>query len=489
MKYLIIFCLIVFTISYSQEKLEAKPILTSSISDVNAAWKGSEGAGDSYFPQAGNGGYDVSHYNLALHYVPETRELKGTTIIHARATQPLRSFNLDFDGTNLSVDNLKFDDQNQNANYDTQERELVINLFNTIEKDSTFKVEIEYHGIPTTINSTSFYFPLGWHETPDGATVISGSDGAFTWYPVNNHPKDKATYHFQVTVPTHLQVAANGEFLKTIPNDDNTHTWIWEMRQEMASYLANITIGELEQWKDVSSSGVPISNFAPPHLLEPAKEVFSSLPEMIDYFETLFGDYPFNSYGHIVVNKDFPGALETQGRSIFSPDLIVASDSTIKSDTISNFSAHELAHQWFGNAVSLENWQDIWLTEGWGTYAEALWQDHIDPEFDINKHYQEISEAGNYAPIGDPQVENLFANHIYKRGALTLHALRLELGDEKFFELAQTWIKTHKYKNASAQEFMDLAEEVSQKQLDSFFQAWLHDEQMPSLEISLADLN
>jgi aminopeptidase N len=192
---------------------------------------------------------------------------------------------------------------------------------------------------------------------------------------------------------------------------------------------------------------------------------------MIDLFEALFGDYPFNSYGSIVDNDSVGYALETQTRPVYSG---VAREGTV---------AHELAHQWFGNAVSPERWHSIWLNEGWATYAEWLWNDHQGVE--------SAQEAYNdwYAPdrtasywefqIGDPGPHGLFNGQVYDRGAATLHALRVEVGDDAFFAGARLWLERYNDSAATSEDFQAVYEEVSGEDLEWFFQIWLWDQVKP----------
>ena len=193
---------------------------------------------------------------------------------------------------------------------------------------------------------------------------------------------------------------------------------------------------------------------------------------MIDFFEANFVAYPFNSFGAIVDNDSVGYALETQTRPVYSGQ---AREGTV---------AHELAHQWFGNAVSPERWQDIWLNEGWATYAEWMWTSEnggISTQEAYNDWYADNPADDPYweLPIADPGPLGLFLEQVYDRGAATLQALRVEVGDEAFFEGARLWLERYNDSTGTSEDFQAVYEEVSEQDLDAFFQIWLYDPVKP----------
>lgn len=440
---------------------------------------GSPGVGDSLYPNLGNGGYDVQHYTLDLTVNDvATSDLEGKTTIKARAAQNLTSFNLDFIGfeiTTLTVNG-------QPAKFERSRQELTITPSTPLSQNESFTVEVQYQGSPGEMDSMAIQIQTGWITFDGGSFVLSEPDGAAGFYPVNDHPLDKATYTFRVTVPDPFEAAANGVLTETSDNGETT-TFTFEARDPMASYLATINIDEFDSETSESETGVPIRNYYPTGLPEAIRTPFARQGEMIDYFSEIFGVYPFEVYGALVIDMEFGAALETQTMSIFSKAMIDANDPEGSEQVV----AHELAHQWFGDSVSLGDWKDIWLNESFATYAQGLWMEHTQgrEELDawIRRTYEFVSrEQEAMSPPGEPPADRLFNQGVYSWGALCLHALRLEVGDEKtFFEILKTYQERFAGGNARTADFIAVAEEVSGKELSEFFDSWLYSEELAAI--------
>ncbi|HSJ53236.1 MAG TPA: M1 family metallopeptidase, partial [Anaerolineae bacterium] len=437
-----------------------------------AAEAGATGIGDPDFPRVGNGGYDVQHYVIAMNVDVAGRQITGVTTVEAIATQPLLSFSFDFE--RFAIQEVRVDMQRVDHRYEGAK--LFITPAKPLAEGAEFIVEIAYRGQPG-ISSTP-PIPSGWYWGAGSGTVAAEPFGAKSWFPANDHPLDKATFHFGITVPRPYVVAANGLLRETIERDHQI-TYMWEARDPMASYLATISIDEYEVHTAHTADGLPLVSFFPPDRAKVLARDFAPTAEMIPYFAELFGPYPFETYGVVVVGQSLPGfaALETQTRSLF---LGVPLSEDIQ--------AHELAHQWFGNSVSLERWRDMWLKEGFATYAELLWHERelgraIVDERVAARRSQMLreSQSGFYAPPGMPPLEDLYNPNVYQGGAVVLHALRLRVGDETFFEILRTYTDRYRYGNASTGDFIDVANEVSRQELGAFFDAWLYSGEVPEL--------
>lgn len=455
--------------------LETSTHLPPTSSDPNA---GASGLGDSLYPNFGNGGYDVTKYTLdiTVHDVA-TSELSATTTIEAKATQSLSSFNLDFIGfdiTSITVNESP-------ADFTRSGQELTVHPSTSLADHESFTVIVEYNGQPEVMNSVALPVQTGWVTYDRGIFVLSEPDGSASFYPVNDHPLDKANYTFIVTVPKPYEVAANGILTDEEDNGD-TSTFHFELRDPMASYLATINIHDFDIETMQSESGVPIRNYYASGLSRDVRKPFARQAEMIDYFSEIYGPYPFEVYGALVMDTTFGAALENQTMSIFGMDMIDTSDIEGTELTV----AHELSHQWFGDSISVADWSDIWLNEGFASYAEALWVEHTSGEKGLNRwikdQYEEVSNFPEYyPPPGSPAANDLFNGGVYIRGGLTLHALRLEIGDDAFFKILQTYYERYKGGNASTEDFISVAEEISGHDLAEFFQGWLYEESLPPI--------
>jgi aminopeptidase N len=348
-------------------------------------------------------------------------------------------------------------------------------------ENQPFTVVIQYNGSPQEMQSVALPVQTGWVTVDGGSFVLSEPDGSANFYPVNDHPLDKAAYTFRVTVPDPLEVAANGVLTDTLDNG-NTTTFVFEARDPMASYLATINIDEFDVETMKSKNGIPIRNYYSTGLSADTRKPFARQGEMLDYFSEVFGKYPFDVYGSLVMNTEFGSALENQTLSIYGIDMIDIEDVEGTELTV----AHELAHQWFGDSVSVADWSDIWLNEGFATYAEGLWIEHLYGRKALDDwvkfQYTDVVENQKYYPApGNPPADNLFNGGVYVWGGLTLHALRIEVGDEVFFEILKTYFERYKNGNAATDDFIALVGEVSGKELAEFFDIWLYSEEIPPI--------
>ena len=529
---------------------------------------GAAGLGDDYFPYFGNGGYDAIAYRIELDVDIENRTIQAVSNMSAIAELDLSSFHLDFSGpaiTSLEVNGSP-------AAYERDGGELIIYPPRPIRQGQTFEVETSYEGDPgesplaPVISRRSSWV---WYE---GGSYAAGEPrGSSGWYPVNEHPLDKARYEFVISVDKPYDVAANGSLVKTTDHRFR-RTFYWQSEHPIAPYLVTVNIARFDLERNLTASGILIRNYFAESLPESIRDEFDVQVEMMSFFESIFGPYPFEAYGAVVHDTPEHFALETQTLSFFS--------SAYLSEVVIG---HELAHQWFGNSVSLAKWEDIWLNEGFATYASLLWaeeeyglfvmnreiesiyqkftplaspteitksslislmddvpfpgetvsreeilesialllegaltKDDIEPivqdygenidralvpeiisnlpfetivlpPYRINQFLEKLGleEYGGFqsrwpAP-GDPGPSSLFSASVYQRGALTLHALRLEVGDLVFFSILRAYADTYAYGNASTADFIAIAEKLSGKNLQDLFDSWLYDPIIPEI--------
>jgi aminopeptidase N len=443
---------------------------------------GAAGAGDPYFSDLGNGGYDVDHYDLAFTIAdPHQNQITAHATITAKATQALSSFDLDLSGLNVAsvtVDGAA-------ATVARSGRELVVTPAHPIEAQTKFTTVVDYSGGPEPRSTPSIPIAVGWIATGDGSFVLNEPEGASTWYPVNDHPSDKATYTFHVEVPDGTTAVANGDLVSRITNPSGTVTWTYDEKQPMASYLSEVAVGDYQVTTGAGPNGITLRNVvdsSDPSLAGDAAAAFAPTPDMISLFTSDFGPFPFDIYGGLVVNERSGFALETQTLSTFGSDLITGANPEI-------VVAHELAHQWFGDSVTPKLWKDVWLNEGFATYAEWLWTEHVHGtpvKQTAQAAHDRLAQSGDTTPPGDPGGQKLFGESVYTRGALTLEALRLTVGDDAFFETLRTYASKFAGGNATTDDFIAVAEQVSGQagngtDLRPLFDAWLYQPALPDL--------
>lgn len=433
--------------------------------------------GDSLFPELGNAGYDVQHYDIALRTTVIDREIRANARIDAIATQPLPQFSLDLLG--LTVDSVAVD--GREAAYVRQQGELVVTPPAALAQGDAFSVSVDYHGVPAPDYYAGLGANLGWNQTGELIFVVSQPSGARTWFPANDHPSDKATFSLAVTVPAEYEVAANG-VLSAVERAHSGTTYRFEMAQPMATYLATVNIGQFERVDRVAPNGVPLRDYYPEGMRNPARDAFARQGEMLAVFSKRFGPYPFDVYGGVVLDVSLGFALETQTLSVFDRSLLGAGPSA------EAVVAHELAHSWFGNSVSVADWSDIWLNEGFATYAEWLWSEYVGGpaalEAQVRDAYDTMrmmAARDNADLLGAPSAQAMFSLTVYLRGGLTLHALRLEVGDAHFFDILREYASRFRGQSVRTADFIAVAQEVSGRALGGFFDAWLMQTALPDI--------
>jgi aminopeptidase N len=431
------------------------------------AGPGAPGIGDPYYPTYGNGGYDVSHYDLDLAYQPATDDLSGTTTVTATATQGLTSFDLDF-----ALDVSKVTVNGAPARFATSgEQELVVTPAHPIARGHRIVVAVTYSGVPSTVQRYGF---TSWQRTPDGGVAANEPESAWWWFPSNDHPADKATYDVTVRVPEGEQAISNG----LLVSQHTAHGWTgfhWRQDAPQATYLATLAVGHFDITHSATRTGVPVINAystgLPAATAANARASVERTGEIIDFLSGWFGPYPFDAAGGYVPDVTSGFALEAQTRVFYSPKFYAKGANT---DVV----AHELAHQWWGDDVSLERWSDIWLNEGFASYAEWLWAEHEHtgtPQQLAQQVYDAHPADDPFWTVepGDPGAQNQFDDAVYDRGAVAVQALRDTIGDPAFRALLTTWPALHRHGNGTIPQLEQLAERLSGKDLSGFFRTWL----------------
>lgn len=432
---------------------------------------GGASAGDDYLPGSGNSGYSVSHYALEIDYRMASNRLTGTAVITATASQPLSRFSLDLTGleaSKVAVDGVRAAKVAQNA------QKLTITPARPIETGATFSVAVRYGGSPGPRKTP--WGEIGWEELTEGVIVAGQPCGAPTWFPCNDHPSDKATMQLAVTTDSPYRVVANGTLVSCTVKSSRTR-WLFETAEPMATYLATVQIGYYQSYA-LPPARVPQRAYIPEDLAADFGADFGDQSAMIETFEDLFGAFPFSEYTVVVTDDDLEIPLEAHGLSVFGRNHINGHQGEVR------LIAHELAHSWFGNSLTAASWKHIWLHEGFACYAEWLWSEASGAESAARlaeRYWTRLNALPQDFVIGDPGPDLMFDDRLYKRGALTLHALRVTIGDRAFFELLKKWTDEHRHGSVTTEQFLAHVSESSDRPTGPLLAAWLFDTALPKL--------
>ena len=465
----------------------ALPTSVAGVTELEGT-TGSAGIGDRLYPDLGNGGYDVVAYRFALD-VDQEWFVRATADITLVPLVDLASFNLDLSG--LDVDAVEvpgFDD----VRFEHLGRELVIDLGSTTRAGEPIDVMIRYSGTPESVPADAVPFRPGWQLAEDVGYLFSQPDGAQSLFPVNDHPQDRAVVELTVTTPLGIEAISGGQVVSET-STASTATVVWEMT-DIAPYLIPLGIGDFTLVSDRQVDGVRYDVWVSDDLGEaPAIDAFELQPEIVAFFEERFGPYPFDRAGALIVDDQLGAALETQTIPTYTARSMQWGEVVI---------AHELAHQWFGNSIALEQWDDIWLNEGLSTFAHWIWlegsrgAERYDAE--VENAYRMLSGlelVGNgvepadatdrvreaFPPPDDPCPADLFNRSVYERGGLTFVALRDAVGDDALFELLRTYTARYAGETITTEAFLALVEEVLGSESRALVESWALAADIPAM--------
>jgi len=332
-------------------------------------------------------------------------------------------------------------------------------------------VGITYRGRPRTMPGPDG--PTGWEELTDGVLVAAQPCGAPSWFPCNDRPDDKARYRIDVTASEAYRVVANG-VLDGRARRAGRITWRYRQEQPMAPYLAVLHVGRYATTP--VAAGVEIIH--PPGLRVGRGTAFAGQADMLSTFVELFGPYPFDEYRAVITADVLEIPLEAQSLATFGANHVVANWDNER------LVAHELAHQWFGNSLTVADWRHIWLNEGFAQYAEWLWSEisgAASAQSLAEQSWAGLAQLPQDLLLAEPGVPNLFDDRVYQRGALTLHALRGTVGDRSFFALLRDWAGAYRHGTVRTEDLTALAQRHTATPLDTLFREWLWQPRLPPL--------
>lgn len=423
---------------------------------------------DPYTPESGDATFDVESYDLQLDYRVRTNRLEGRAIINAVAVSALSAVSVDLVGLRATRVRLDGDRRTQ---YTQGPRKIRVKTPRRLQPGERFSLEISYAGTPGPRRSR--WGTIGWEELEDGALVAAQPTGAPTWFPCNDRPDARAPMRVAVTTDTgYLPVPTGRPVAQSVAGGRVTVTA--ESAVPVATYLAAVHIGPYEQTALVGDPRVRV--FAPAPLRPEVARAFAPVPRMLSLFETVFGPYPQEDCALVVTADELEIPLEAQGMAVFGVNHLVPAEQRLI--------AHELAHQWFGNSVGLARWSDIWLNEGFACFAEWMWSEESGGPTVAEKaahHHARLHALPQDLVLGDPGAALMFDDRVYKRGALTLYAVRSAVGPDAFSRLLHDWTTNYRHALATDSDFRALASRVTGVPLDELFAAWLDQAALPPL--------
>ncbi|MBX3313954.1 MAG: M1 family metallopeptidase [Actinobacteria bacterium] len=415
---------------------------------------------DPVVPGLGDPRIDVSHYDLTLRADPGQDRISGTAVLTLSAVtaEPLDDLTLDLRGP--TVDEVEVDGEPARARAEGDQ--VVITPAAPLQPGEDATVRITYGGEPRTGRLLDLDIPTGLrHDDAGGWFALSQPDGTRTWAPVNDHPSDKATWRITLDTPTDAVGVANGR-LTLREQEGGRRRWVWEVDRPMATYLAVVAVGDYDLVERAGPAGSRVLSAFPTDLGERARLPFDDLDEIVDEYSATFGPYPDDDLGVLVVDDRLGVALETQTRPLFGLDAL--------GTDVRQVLAHELAHLWWGDAVTPATWEDLWLSEGFATYSQWLDDEqHGGPSL----AERAASVGGTDVPVHSAEAARAIGNEVYEGGATALVALRDLVGDDAFDEVLRAWFERYEGRSATTEDLVALATEVTGTDLTTWAGTWL----------------
>jgi len=416
---------------------------------------------------------DVHHYDVSVQLLPETKNIAGRALIHFSPVQESAQSFIHLIGLTISSFTLN---SKEHAYYREGDR-----IYFQPANQDTQIIDIHYSGKPGNDGYGGFHFKGDYIYTKgEGLNSIDPSMLRY-WVPSHDVPDDKATLDIRITVPQAYQAFSNGKLLSVQENLDSK-IFHWQETHPIATYLVALAAGPYDQfnypYQSITGDSLLIECYVYPDVVEIARYDWRYLPDMMRAYENLLTPYPFDRYSMALAPTR--GAMEHQTITTYSDQLLTGDN------YYDYIVAHELAHHWFGDLVTLSDWREIWLNEGFATYSEYLYFETFQDKEFLQNYLQaykrdyllEVQRYGHFS-IYDPLYK--WGGTIYEKGALVLHMLRWQTGDEAFFDLLKQYVEKYAYKNSTISEFRSLAEQISNQDLQWFFQQWIYQPGYPDI--------
>lgn len=436
--------------------------------------------------------YDLRHLRLELAIEPERRLLRGTATLHlSPINDGCRDLRFDL-ASNLEVASVRQVGGRQ-PTYRHDADELHLQLAKPVDAGREIEIVVAYQGSPRR----GLYFVGPDASFPHKPVVVwsqgQDEDSRF-WFPCWDSPNEKATTEMIVTVREPYRVISNGKLVRVESNRRRrTRTYHWHEAFPHPAYLVSLVIGDFVEVSEPTND-TELLYYVPASARDSVPRTFGRTPAMLRYFAAALDyPYPFEKYSQVVVPDFLFGGMENISATTLTDAVLL--DKTAALDAHADWLiSHELAHQWWGNLLTCKEWSHAWLNEGFATYFECLfsehhlgrdaflWQVSVNAQAyfaeDADKYRRPIVERRYTKPI------EIFDSHLYEKGALVLHMLRFELGDELFWKALRHYVRKHQFGNVETTDLKVAIEEATGRHLDGFFDQWVYAAGFPHLDVS-----
>lgn len=440
----------------------------------------------SQFIKADQSGFDVNYYRLELDIDPSAKIIAGNVTTQATSTvSGLSQVTLDF------FDNMQVDSVVSGGDtlcFTHSHNELIITLAGAYEPGASFSLIVYYSGQPLAAGGFKS-FDFGQHQGVPIISTLSQPFGSPAWWPCKDNPADKAdSVDIIITVPDTLVVASNGSLISETVIENNKKTFFWAERYPISTYLVSLAITNYEVFSDYyhysDTDSMEVVYYVYPEHLTAAQEDFNITVDAISYYSSIFGEYPFIEEKYGMAEFSWSGAMEHQTCTSYGQGLISGNH------RYDSYLVHELAHQWFGDLVTMKRWSHIWLNEGFASYAEALWFGHVGGE-QAYFNYMNAFDQGLFPTsvfvYDSTNISELFSRTVYDKGAWVLHMLRHVMGDAAFFNAVKNYKDSFAFGNATTEDFRAVCEVEYGGDLNWFFDQWVYGRYRPSYEYAWSD--
>lgn len=442
--------------------------------------------------------YDVTHYDLAVTVAPAQKRIEGELTVHAVVEQSLDELVLNLD-RRLSVERA-WNENRPAADRPVERRDdknqLWIELGERYTSGDTIRVTVAYEGSPRVAPRAPWDGGFSWSTTPSGAPWIATScqtEGADLWWPVKDHPSDEPdSMDISFTVPDSLTAASNGVLQGIERASDSTRTFYWNVSTPINTYNVALNVAPYVRldttYASTSGVSVPVSMYVLPSDSAQAARALPDFLEQVRYLEETLGPYPPRADKYGIAQTPYLG-MEHQSIIAYGHNFTTGGIGYEAPFDALHF--HELAHEWYGNLITAKDWKDFWLHEGPATYLEALYAEHLEGDsayHALTDYFRAQVEGGTPIARREPTTaEDIYHRHVYFRGALTLHTLRYVVGEATLRRILRRFATSSSgdgsvFRQVTTSDFQQLAETVSDRSLEAFFDVYLYQPALPALD-------